>query len=253
MSHRTDQSNQQLKLKTLTILISRPASLLTDFLRTAADRNVRVIPFPLNTIVPTVDRFDPTTIADYLHGSSWLFFTSANAVIIFFDFLRKHQIIPPADMSIAAIGKRTAQMLERYSHKADLRPGDEVAEGLLQEFLDRQVPKDRAILVPAAHDVRPILIDGLRRSGYRVHRLDIYSNVATPRKLLPVIQDEQIDYFFFMSSSAVERFGDLFGRPAGKIVSIGRITTGTMHDLGWNNIIELPEPDINRLWEVIDG
>lgn len=252
MSYDTDRSSEGTARPIVTVLISRSASQLTDFLRVADDRNVRVIPFPLHTIEPTIDRLDPKTIAHDLQDCSWLLFTSANSVSIYFDFLRKNGITVPINVAIGVIGKKTAQAVARYGLQVAICPADEVAEGLLDEVLSSEPERDKAIIIPAAEEVRPVLIDGLVSAGYRARKLDIYRSVATPRKFLPAIADERIDYSCLLSSSAVQRYHELFGTPSGTAVSIGRITTATMRQLGWENIIELPEPDLNRLWEVIN-
>ncbi|MCX6832740.1 MAG: uroporphyrinogen-III synthase [candidate division Zixibacteria bacterium] len=237
----------------MTVLISRSASQLTDFLRVADDRNVKVIPFPLHTIEPTIDRLDPQTVTHDLEDCSWLLFTSANSVSIYFDFLHRNGITVPTSVAIGVIGKRTAQEVEQYGLQVALCPVDEVAEGLLDEILRSEPQREKMIIIPAAEEIRPVLVEGLTRTGYRVRKLDIYRSVATPRKLLPAIADEHIDYFCMLSSSAVQRYHELFGSPSGTAVSVGRITTATMRQLGWENVIELPEPDLNRLWEVIDA
>jgi uroporphyrinogen-III synthase len=237
----------------VTVLISRSASQLADLMRVARDRNVRIIPFPLHTIEPTIERCDPHAIAAELASCSWLLFTSANAVTIYLDFLRKHDIVIPTSAAIGVIGRKTALMLEKYGYSAAVCPADEVAEGLLEEILRSEPEREKKIIIPAAEDVRPVLVDGLIAAGYRTSKLDIYRSVAIPRKLLPSIADEHIDYFCFLSSSAVQRYHELLGIPSGKAVSIGRITTATMHELGWTNIVELPQPDINRIWEVINA
>jgi uroporphyrinogen-III synthase len=248
-----DRSHERTTRPIVTVLISRSASQLTDFLRVADDRNVKVIPFPLHTIEPTIDRLDPQIVANDLQDCSWLLFTSANSTIIYFDFLRKSGIAVPANVAIGAIGKKTAQAVARYGLQVAICPADEVAEGLLNEVLRVTPEREKIIIVPAAEEIRPVLIEGLVAAGYRACKLDIYRSVATPRKLLPAIADERIDYSCFLSSSAVQRYHELFGTPSGRAVSIGRITTATMRQLGWENVIELPEPDLNRLWEVINA
>jgi uroporphyrinogen-III synthase len=252
MSYYTGRSGDGATRPTVTILVSRSTSQLADFLRAADDRNVRVIPFPLHTIEPTIDRLDPQTVANDLVDCSWLLFTSANSVDIYFGFLQRNGIIIPSGIAIGVIGKKTAQAVERYGLQAAICPADEVAEGLLDEIVHWEPERQKTIIIPAAEDIRPVLVEGLIHAGYRPQKLDIYRNVATPRKLLPVIADERIDYFCMLSSSAVQRYHELFGSPSGTAVSIGRITTATMRQLGWENVIELPEPDLNRLWEVIN-
>lgn len=248
-----DRTHEGITRPTVTVLISRPASQLTDFLRVANDRNVKVIPFPLHTIESTIDRLDPQTVANDLQDCSWLLFTSANSVNIYFDFLRKKAITVPTNVAIGVIGKKTAQAVARYGLQVTICPTDEVAERLLDEVLRVTPEREKMIIIPAAEEIRPVLIEGLVAAGYRALKLDIYRNIATPRKLLPDIADERIDYSCFLSSSAVQRYHELFGSPSGKAVSIGRITTATMRQLGWENIIELPEPDLNRLWEVVNA
>lgn len=252
MSQYTGRSSDGTTRPTVTILISRPASQLADFLRAADDRNVKVIPFPLHTIEPTIDRLDPKTVAFDLLNCSWLLFTSANSVSIYFDFLHRNGITVPTTVATGVIGKKTAQAVERYGLHAAICPADEIAEGLLDEILRWEPQREKTIIIPAAEEIRPVLVEGLIHAGYSPRKLDIYRSVATPEKLLPSIADERIDYFCMLSSSAVQRYHELFGSPSGTVVSIGRITTATMRQLGWENIIELPEPDLNRLWEVID-
>jgi uroporphyrinogen-III synthase len=252
MSHYTGQTGDGTTQPTVTILISRSASQLTDFLRVADDHNIRVIPFPLHTIEPTIDRLDPQTVAHDLSDCSWLLFTSANSVSIYFDFLQRNRITIPTTVAIGVIGKKTALAVERYGLQAAICPADEVAEGLLAEILRWEPQREKTIIIPAAEEIRPVLVDGLTHAGYCPRKLDIYRSVATPRKLLPPIADERIDYSCMLSSSAVQRYHELFGNPSGTAVSIGRITTATMRQLGWENVIELPEPDLNRLWEVIN-
>jgi len=252
MSHFTGRSSDGITRPTVTILISRSASQLTDFLRVADDRNVKVIPFPLHTIELTIDRLDPQTVANDLLDCSWLLFTSANSVSIYFDFLHRNGITVPTSVAIGVIGKKTAQTVERYCFQAAICPTDEAAEGLLEEILRWEPEREKTIIIPAAQEIRPVLVEGLTLAGYCPRKLDIYRSVATPRKLLPAIADERIDYFCMLSGFAVQRYHELFGSPSGMAVSIGRITTATMRQLGWENVIELPEPDLNRLWEVID-
>jgi uroporphyrinogen-III synthase len=130
-----DRSHERATRPIVTVLISRSASQLTDFLRVADDRNVKVIPFPLHTIEPTIDRLDPQIVANDLQDCSWLLFTSANSAIIYFDFLRKNEITVPANVAIGAIGKKTAHAVARYGLQVAICPTDEVAEGLLNEVL----------------------------------------------------------------------------------------------------------------------
>ena len=187
----------------VTILVSRPATQLTDFLRVAADRQVRVIPFPLLTIEPIIDRYDPHDISSDLENCSWLLFTSANAADIYLGYLHEHQITLPAQVAVGVIGRKTAEMVERYGIRVSLCPTDEVAEGLLSEFLRSEPEQEKTIIVPAAERIRPVLIEGLTQAGFNARKLDIYRSVPTPRKLLPAIEDERIDYSCFLNSAAV--------------------------------------------------
>ena len=239
--------------KRLTVLVSRPADQLTEFAARASKENVRVIPFPLSRIVPLVENYGPGFIRNEIDKSAWIFLTSANAVAVLFSSLEKHRITIPQGVSLAAIGKRTAAAIESYGYRVALSPSDEVAEGLLQEFLSRHASRDKQLMIPAAEQIRPILETGLFEAGYAVKKLDIYRNEEIPATELSDIKEEKIDYYCFLSSSAVDRYNELFGNPQGLVVSIGRITTGTMKSHGWENIKELPSADLNSFWEIVDA
>jgi len=129
------------------VLVSRPADQLSEFIEYADNNKVKVIPFPLLTLEATIDQYDATLIATDLKECSWLLFTSANAVEIYFDYLRRHAITVPPDTCIGAIGKKTAKAIERQGFSVTLCPQQEVAEGLLAEFLALNVNRDRMILL----------------------------------------------------------------------------------------------------------
>lgn len=237
----------------LTVLVSRPADQLTEFIECADKNMVKVIPFPLLTLEATINQYDVGMVAADLRESSWLLFTSANGVDFYFDHLNRHAIVVPPDIAIGAIGRKTAIAVENQGFRVALRPKQEVAEGLLAEFLSMNVSRDRIILLPSAEEVRPVLVEGLTEAGYRVKKLDIYRAIETPKGKLPVIAGRQIDYSCFTSSAAVKRYDVLFGEPKGPAVSLGPITTAKMKEHGWDNIIELPESDLNRFWEIVHG
>src|SRR5262249_45216428 len=169
-----------------------------------------------------------------------------------------------AGARIAAIGPGTAAALAKHGIRADVVPERFVAESLVQAL--ESVPVERA-LIARARDARDVLPDALRARGAEVNVLDLYETVAEP--LAETVRSAALaaDYVTFTSSSTVRFFleaiaaddgrvraptapgaGDARPAPpfAGRIVSIGPVTSDALRAHGL-------EPDVEAERHDIDG
>jgi uroporphyrinogen-III synthase len=261
----------------------RQAGKLSDALRELGATPVEV---PVIEIQPAEDFAPLEKAIRQLNSYDWLIFTSANAVSIlaFNASLHGFSIHNSPGPKIAAIGRATAEAVERAHLKVDLVPEDYVAESLVDAFLKRHevsghdfsraksaAKKEGAlapegnlagqrILIARAAIARDTLPDALRAAGAHVDVVDAYRNVmpqAAPA-LLRAALEQGIDAATFTSSSSVTHLADA-AKAAGlafpfsgvSAISIGPITSQTLREYNWEPAAEASPSDIPGLVEAL--
>jgi uroporphyrinogen III methyltransferase/synthase len=140
----------------------------------------------------------------------WVLFTSLNAVTYFFkrltmlglDSRRLHGV------SIAAVGRATADELLRHGLRADLIPQKFTGEGLADALVQTSVRGNR-ILLPRALQAGELLPETLAEAGAAVTVAPVYRNVPPQGRkdeLRDQLQNGDIDLVTFTSSSTVTNF-----------------------------------------------
>ncbi|MEG2247096.1 MAG: uroporphyrinogen-III synthase, partial [Peptostreptococcaceae bacterium] len=145
---------------------------------------------------------------------TYLVLTSKNAVDIFFDKLKELHMDCRilANTKVCAIGLATAKAISQRGINPDIVPEKFVAEDLYEELKHTLKRKDR-VLIPRAKNARNYLVDKLKEICY-VTEVDTYETVIDKYykdEILELIQDENIDYMTFASSSAVKNFIEIIG------------------------------------------
>ena len=157
-------------------------------------------------------------------------------------------------LKVAAIGRATAEGAKDLGFRIDVVPQAQVAEGLL-EALGESL-RGKRVLLPRAAIARDLIPDTLRATGAIVDVVDAYQNAIpqdAPDKLRAALAN-RIDAATFTSSSSVTHLAEV-ARAAGiafpfagvKAISIGPITSATLHELGWPPIVEADPHDIPGL------
>jgi uroporphyrinogen-III synthase len=248
-------------LKGRRILVTRAAhqaGKLSEGLRALGAEPVEV---PVLEIRPP-ESFAALDAALYdIAGYDWLIFTSSNAVRAVIE--RAHLLSLAFGISVnakvAAIGESTAHTLRDAGLQVDFVPASYLAESLV-EGLASYWPGQRILLARAApgNGVQPrdVIPDALRAAGAHVDVVDAYRNVLpveAPERLREVLA-QPIDAVTFTSSSSVTHLAHaaeqaeipfpLAGVPA---ISIGPITTQTLHEMGWEPAAEANPHDIPGL------
>ncbi len=155
---------------------------------------------------------------------------------------------------VAAIGPGTARALSSHGVIADVVPEQFVAEGLLAALAD--VPVDRALVARAA-SARDVLVDGLRSRGAEVDVVALYQTVAAPLSEAELVAVRSADYVTFTSSSTVRFLLESLGGPvsdgglAGRLVSIGPVTSATLREHGLAPAVEAVQHDIDGLVDAL--
>jgi uroporphyrinogen III methyltransferase/synthase len=101
-------------------------------------------------------------------------------------------------------------------------------------------------LVARAREGRDVLPEALRERGAEVDVLALYETVAEPLDPDQLAAARSADYVTFTSSSTVRFFlAAMDGSLAGRLVSIGPVTTETLREHGLEPHIEAERHDID--------
>ena len=180
---------------------------------------------------------------DHLNQYDWLVFSSANGV----DFLLDRLLSVGGDIrqlggvSLAAIGKGTAERLADYRLRADLVPDTFTAEALA-EALSPHAEGKRFLLARASRG-REVLADTLRDSGGDVTQIVVYASVdveKTDESVAEALTAEKIDWITVASSATAISLDRLYGRSLEKarLASISPLTSAALRELGYEPAAE---------------
>jgi uroporphyrinogen III methyltransferase/synthase len=223
------------------ILVTRSPEQAGDFAALLRDQGAEGLQVSLIRFSPP-DSWEPADRAiDRMGCYSLVLFTSANAVKFFLRRFQARGADPRAlsGCTLAAIGPKTARVLEDQGLPVSVVPEEFVAEGLLASMKERGV-KGKEILIPRAQEARAVLVDGLEGLGAKVTVAPVYRTVPAEenREALLLALRSGVDMVTFTSSSTVRYFLELLG-PEGvalargvRIACIGRITAETARSRG---------------------
>ncbi|GJM15896.1 MAG: uroporphyrinogen III methyltransferase [Thermodesulfobacteriota bacterium] len=230
-----------------TIIVTRPKSQATEFIKLLEEQGAQVISFPTIEI-RTPDSYKALDKAiNNIEKYDWIIFTSVNGVTSFFNRLRDigKDIRELHSAKIAAIGEVTAQEIENLGMKVDIVPDNYKAEGLIKLFKNKDIEESK-ILIPRAKVARDILPDSLAKMGASVDVVAAYitkhPGKAMTKEIGKLLSEDKIDMITFTSSSTARNFFELVpgfkqskGRPV--IASIGPITAKTVRDAAYKSSI----------------
>lgn len=195
------------------ILVTRARAQASDFARRLRALGADAVELPVIAVEPSVERAD---LEGALHGLAtphprgrFVVFTSANAVSLVLEALRDTDLDARvfAGATLVAIGPETARALREGGLRADLVPGEFVAEAVADAMIMMGV-EGRHVWLPRAALARDVLPDRLRDAGAEVDVLPLYRTVlpggATER--LRAALTTPVDAVTFTSSSTVEHF-----------------------------------------------
>ncbi|HLR68544.1 MAG TPA: uroporphyrinogen-III synthase [Virgibacillus sp.] len=143
----------------------------------------------------------------------WIFFTSQNGVDCFLKNARFARELH--DVRIAAVGPKTAQVIEREGYTVDFIPSTYNAEVMAKEFLSTYVKTGPILLVRGVLS-RPVLADALTKAGRTIVSLNVYDTVTNSMvkgTLTSVLSKQTIDLLTFTSPSTVDAFTELVEHP----------------------------------------
>ena len=178
--------------------------------------------------------------AEELGSADWLIFTSKNGVHSFFHQFREKgmDLRSLASVKIAAIGGKTAEMLEELGLYADLIP-DDFHSGALAEAMKQRLTGSETVWYLKAGNADSHLQEALEKHC-RFREIIVYENCEAEPNLddLPPLQE--YDGILFTCASSAKRLGKAMGNLWGacRIYSIGPKTTSCLKKCGAKSVLE---------------
>jgi uroporphyrinogen III methyltransferase/synthase len=223
------------------VLVTRTRKQASVLSRLLARRGALTVELPTIEIEVISDNKELDQAIAHLSDYSWLIFTSANGVGIFFGRLRAlgRDARELGQIKLCAIGPATAAALERFGLIADRIPQEYVSTAIADSFKDEDISGKR-ILLPRAEGATPELVNRLGQLGAKIDEIVIYRAVSPKSGIengKQMLLAGEIDITTFTSSSTVEHLVSLLGSKweavnQTRVACIGPITAETAARLG---------------------
>lgn len=224
------------------VLVTRARSQASELSEQINELGGEAYEFPLIKMVEPQALPQLDTELKQLSSYDWVMFTSPNGVQFFFKRLRELKIdIRTLTGKIAAVGPKTASMLEERGLTVDVLPGEFLAEGLVESLKSELQPGSK-VLLPRADIARETLPRELRTLGMEVTEVDTYDTVIDAQNIgetVSLLEEKAIHIITFTSSSTVKNFVEALKEydlnellQGVKIACIGPITADTAKRAG---------------------
>lgn len=210
--------------------------------RRLARRGARVLRWQAIDIAPPRDSQPLVEAIENLSRFDWVVFGSAHAVSAFEKAHTRQKRTASSRLRIAAVGRSTAQALERAGFHVDLVPERSGALPLVEAFRASTPLAGQRVLLPSSSIARLELGDGLAALGAHVERVIAYETRTSPLdagRCREEIAAGLVDVVVFTSPSAVAGLAAAFGANevvadlAGcSLVSIGPTTSRALAEAG---------------------
>ncbi len=218
-----------------------------------------VIGLPLISISRNVDKETMSDVFGEIASYDWLVFSSPNGVRFFFEafFETFEDIRSLGFIRIAAVGKSTAKEIKRFFVTTDLIPDEANAASLGDALVDTGSMDSAKVLVVTGNLGRDALIEKLNEAQAIVDRFEVYKTSPTDLREHPaakMFRELGADGILFTSSSGVKSFVGqakslqlVDGALKPKTLSIGKITSATMKEIGMPVDLQAKEASLDSL------
>lgn len=141
----------------------------------------------------------------------WIIFTSPTTIVSLNKFYP--EFLKTLDCKLAVIGNKTGKLAEKNGLTVDLMPSDFTAEGLIEEFKNKNIT-GKTIGIPRTASARPVLPEELEKLGNTVILAEAYKSLfpmdeKAVKELITKIENKEIDAITFTSPLTVENFFEI--------------------------------------------
>ncbi|MGL5328113.1 MAG: uroporphyrinogen-III C-methyltransferase [Peptostreptococcaceae bacterium] len=242
------------------IMVTRSRTQSSSIVEKIMDLGGNPIEVPTIKIEKIEDNIELENEINNIKDYTYLALTSKNAVEIFFDKLDEMSLDARslANLKVCAIGSATAKEIRNKGINPDIIPQKFVAESLYDELKDVLTKEDK-VLIPRAKNARDYLINKLSEicEVKEVHTYESVIDTSKKDEILDILNEEELDYITFASSSTVRNFVEIIGEENldkinnSKIISIGPITSATAKELNIEVYKEAEKATIDKIVEAI--
>ena len=244
------------------IVVTRARTQSSDLVAKISDLGGNPIEIPTIKIEKIENNTELENEINNISEYNYLILTSKNGVEIFFDKLEEMKLDSRAlaNVKVCAIGEATAKEIRKHGIIVDIVPAKFVGEELYEE-LSKVLNSSDKILLPRASNARDYLINKLNEicEAKEVHTYNTLIDTSLKNEVINIIENKDIDYITFASSSTVRNFVEIMGQEniklldKTKVVSIGPVTTQTINKYNLDLYKESDVATINGMIEVISN
>ena len=170
--------------------MTRPAHQAEGFCQLVENAGGNAIRFPVITIEAVAENPALTQQIENIAQYDYAIFISTNAVRHAISHLPKGL---PADLKIAAVGKKTAASLSTHDIAVSILPKHSFNTEALLECHALQVVKDKNIAIFRGVGGRDLLADTLHQRGANVSYIEVYQRVLAKQALSSVTIHQNCD------------------------------------------------------------
>lgn len=245
------------------IVVTRTRHQSSELAEQLTDLGADVLLAPTIQINPPADWTPVDDAINNIKNYDWLILTSANGVAGLRERLQALNLDARhlAGVKIAVVGDQTANALNDIGLQHDLMPNEFVGESLAAALIENHDMSGKKILMLRADIARPMLKEKLTEAGATVNDVAIYETTIAdrlPENVIQAVEQQDIDWVTFTSSSTVRHFATLLGNTKNKlqsdnirIASIGPVTSNTARELDIPVTVEAKEHNIQGLIQAI--
>ncbi len=205
--------SQTLPLSGKTVLITRSVGQSSQFTQMIIAAGANAIEMPALEICPPSSWEALDNAIVNISEFDWLILTSSNGINYFFERLMalEKDARTLANLKIAVVGEKTAQILKNHSLKPDFIPPNYIADSLIEHFPE-QLDGKKVLFPRVESGGREDLIREFRNQGAEVTEVAAYQSCC-PSEIPPsaelALQSGNIDVITFASSKTVKFFNQL--------------------------------------------
>ncbi|WAW15114.1 uroporphyrinogen-III C-methyltransferase [Peptostreptococcus equinus] len=247
-----------------TVLVTRTRSKNSEYRQILEEYGARVFEVP--TIKVAKKKESEEILIKYLKNKiyDYIAFTSHNSVKYFFEILldKKFDFRELRGIKIGSIGPATEKELNKYGIFSDVMPknftGKDLAFDIHKEIEENKI-RDCKILYPCS-EISTDNFTSVFDCSVQIDRIEVYTNSVNTNSrdyLIDVLENENVDYISFTSSSTFTNLYEMLGKENEsylnniKKVSIGDITSNTIKKAGFEIELQAQKASIESMVEKI--
>jgi uroporphyrinogen III methyltransferase/synthase len=196
------------------VLVTRASHQAEEFSHLLRSAHAAPVELPLIELRACGHKSGTEAALRRLFAYDWVVFSSVNAVAFTFGKLAEMGLDARTfgAARVCAVGPKTAEALRDRGIRADVVPGEYVAEALVEALSTAGALKGSSVLIPRAKEAREVVPEELEKRGARVEVLALYENVRPdryPEEALTALRQGALDCVTLASSSAARNYGAL--------------------------------------------